>query len=358
MSDEQQADPWVARYVGAMEQMQSGDYDAACTLLEEIIDEWNRPGDAVPPDLAAHAHCTFACCLRDKGDIQDAIFWFDITARQFAYKGGDAPRAAAMADLLRAGLLEKQGDARTAHAVLEQLTMRIMMESHPDIRTIFNEAMSEKHRMEGAHGIASGDGLTATIPLTTPPGLEELAVKLEKTANAFDKQPRSWTVEKDRLVVREKGRETILPFADITGLALKFDPTRVARNRHKAKVSRRGGKPLEIDNMSYRGIGDFEDKSVAYRSVMLVLAERLANQGASFPVTTGSSWLGWIGSIALTGFIALIVLITFAVGGPILMLIKLGLILFYTPTLFRWIKRNKPRSYPLATLPVEVLPTV
>jgi hypothetical protein len=358
MSEEQQADPWVARYVGAMEHMHRRDFDAACVLLLEIIDEWNKPGHPVNSDLAAHAHCTYGCCLRDKGEIKDAIFWFDLTGRNFAYMGGDAPRAAAIADLLRAQLLEKTGDVRTAHALLEQMTVRTLMESHPDIRTIWQEAMEDKTRLEKQYGIDSGDGLTDILPITPPPCLDKLTVTYEGLKNIFDNVPRVWRVEDGQLVVSEGGKDRVIPFADVTGLALKFDPTRVARNRHTVRLRTRNTKSVETSNMSYRGIADFEDKSEDYRRMILVLTERLAKSGARFPVTTGSSWLGWTASIVLAAFIALIVLITFAIGGPVVMLVKAGLLLLYTPKLWRWIKRNKPRSFALDAVPLTALPGV
>ena len=78
--------------------------------------------------------------------------------------------------------------------------------------------------------------------------------------------------------------------------------------------------------------------------------------GSACAVAGGVSWPYYAVSVGVSGFVLAIVLLTILVGGPILILIKVAVMVAYLPTLWRWIKRNRPARGTLTALPPGTVP--
>lgn len=179
-------------------------------------------------------------------------------------------------------------------------------------------------------------------------------------ANAFVK-PRSYRLTDNALTWEEDGGKTDGVFYDgIAEVRLAFAPTRLAANRYRAQIIFKAGGMAELFNMDYRGLANFADLSGEYTAFLTELHKRLAVHGRNVIYRQGNSVAGFVGNIALTVFIfvmiALAFLLLFTWGGPLVAIAKLAILLFFVPLLVRYILRARPGTYDPLALPVAVLP--
>lgn len=355
-----------AEYDRALALMRGGDHPAAQAVLTALVERYRTAPDTIRQGLAADALCTLAVSQRDSGDSDDALDTFRQTSMLFAYNSTDDARyVAAMADLLAAKLEYERGRAQVSHQLLDHMSLRIMMEEQPRFRALFDEAMAQQNALEREHGFESGAGIRldridigGDLPAVEPPSPP---YRYEKIESKFEQAPHSWELAPAALVVTRWGKSFEIPYDQIARLTLRYAPTRMKGGRYTANVRTRRGSTAEIDNFSFAGIGNFEDKSFNYAllihglSLKLAAAER-ANPKARCEVHGGTSWAGYYASIALCVFALLVVLLTIMVGGPWIALVKVAIIALYAPTMIRWIKRNRPRRGTPAELPPGTVP--
>ena len=180
--------------------------------------------------------------------------------------------------------------------------------------------------------------------------------RYEKIESKFETAPHSWQLAPDGLVVTRAGQAFTIPYAQVTRVTLRFAPTRFKKRRYTVRVLARSGAGAEIDNMSFAGIGNFEDRSFKYALLVHGLSQKLFAAGSTCEVVGGVSWPYYAFAVGVSGFVLAIVLLTILIGGPILILIKVAVIVAYLPTLWRWIKRNRPARGTLTALPTGTLP--
>ena len=110
-----------------------------------------------------------------------------------------------------------------------------------------------------------------------------------KRESLLEKTERTWTVDEGGLRVSQPGRADVYaPFADIQRVRLTFAPTRLKPNRYACVVWLRNGLKLETDNMHFKGIANFEDRSDSYRAMLEDLLKGIAADRPGFMVNIGS----------------------------------------------------------------------
>ena len=156
------------------------------------------------------------------------------------------------------------------------------------------------------------------------------------------------------------GGQGQLEFGDVRKLQLRYSPGRLVERRYTLDLIARRGKRLRINNLHYRGFADFEDRSDSYRPFVLNLHRALALANPALQCAGGSTWAGHLLHLG----IALGLLLLLAVAGLALLsaglawliVVKLALIVFYMPRLWRFLKRNRPGRYDPLTPPEHLLP--
>jgi hypothetical protein len=173
---------------------------------------------------------------------------------------------------------------------------------------------------------------------------------------------RLWMAGPEALTWKDDKGEGRLAYADLAEVRLAYAPTRVQKNRFLLSLKSVEGSPLHIGNESYRGLADFEDRSAAFRDFVFALHRAVAatNLAVRFVAGNTSGWyaLHWLMTgLAMAAIIAgLVFFLTF--GLVWVALIKVGLIVYYLPTLRRYLARNQPRRYDPLAIPPGMLPTV
>lgn len=167
----------------------------------------------------------------------------------------------------------------------------------------------------------------------------------------------------DALVVDEAGKPRDGAFYDaISEVHLAYTPTRFARNRYRARVVYRAGGMAEFYNTHYAGVGDFPERNAEYSGFLTELHRRLAEKGKGIRFRRGSSPAGYAANWLLTIFVFAMIALAFVLlmtwGLVWIAVVKLAIILFFIPTLIRFMLRSKPGTYDPLAIPKDVLPVV
>lgn len=176
------------------------------------------------------------------------------------------------------------------------------------------------------------------------------------------RKARSYRLTDDALTWEDEGEDGVksLPYSGIKEVRLAYRPSRVQRNRYLAHIVPKSGKRIDISNSSFHGFGNFTEHNEEYAAFLRELHRRLAESGTDAVFHKGSSLLGYIGNLLLTGWIALMLVLAFfllmATGIVWVAVIKLAIIAFFIPTLIRFIVRAKPKRYDPREIPGDALP--
>ena len=149
-----------AEYNAALALLREGFHREAQAGFKALIARYEAVPGTIRPELAADAMCTLACSERDNGQVEDALHTFMLTSLTFGYGGHEKARyVAGIADLLASKLYYEQDRPQVAHALLDNMTLRIMMESKPRFRALFDEANAQKAALERIYGFEAGVGI-------------------------------------------------------------------------------------------------------------------------------------------------------------------------------------------------------
>lgn len=193
------------------------------------------------------------------------------------------------------------------------------------------------------------------LPTTPPPlqlGHRVRVSALEKESN--------WTLMGDTLWISTEGQPDIpIPLAGIVTVRLSYDPSRYQTKRFRCHLYNANGKCATIQNDSYMGIADFEDRSESYVALLHALIPRIASLNPRCVFKTGTSNLSWWGqAIFLLGIFSILILMLIflytAIGS--LAIVKLVIIAFMVPIAIRWFLRNKPKVFHPHQIPEKMLP--
>lgn len=106
--------------------------------------------------------------------------------------------------------------------------------------------------------------------------------------------------------------------------------------------------------------GNFKEHNARYAAFITELHRRIAASGADVAFHKGSSLVGYVANLVLTGWIAAMIVLAlvllWATGWVMVAVLKLGIIAFFLPTLFRFIVRARPRAYEALAIPADALP--
>lgn len=179
-------------------------------------------------------------------------------------------------------------------------------------------------------------------------------------AHAFAKD-RVFRLTGDALVWQDEGAPLDgVFFDDIAEVRVAYAPTRVARNRYRTQVIFKQGGMVEIFNTHYAGFADFAERNAEYAAFVRALHRRLAERNAPTAFRKGNSPAAYAGNVVLTVFIfamiALAVVLLFNFGLVWIAVVKLAIILFFVPTLIRYVRRSRPAAYDPRAIPADALP--
>jgi len=143
---------------------------------------------------------------------------------------------------------------------------------------------------------------------------------------------------------------------------LAYTPTRFARNRYRAQIVYRDGGMAELTNTHHEGIGDFPERNAEYAGFLTEFHRRLAKKGKDVRYVRGNSSAAYVANWLLTIFVfamlALAFVLLMAWGLVWIAVVKIAIILFFIPTLIRFMARAKPGTYDPLAIPKDVLPEV
>lgn len=186
-------------------------------------------------------------------------------------------------------------------------------------------------------------------------------VSYAKRESVLEKGERSWRVTDAALVITEAdGRFTEVPYSAVTGLRLAFVPASAKPWRHVCVVITRPGRVFEIDNGHFKGVGDFEDRSAAYRTMVEALVGRLVATGSPARLHVGATAGAYAAQLILVLAVAVVlgwVLVVTSFGvWPVTAIIKGIIVIVSLPLLVRWAIRARPRDVALTAIPADALP--
>ncbi len=169
----------------------------------------------------------------------------------------------------------------------------------------------------------------------------------------------TYRLEPDALTwTSEKGQGRI-PYRKIDEFNLSYEPTNWASRRYRTRIK---GNDLKVDliNLNYRGIADFEPLNAEYRSFISELIERVSQYAPQTPIQGGNTLFAYR-MYQLIALLAAIVLIGVAVlfytmDMPEFIALKLLLIAVYLPVLKRYLERNRPQILDPGAIPSYLLP--
>lgn len=145
-------------------------------------------------------------------------------------------------------------------------------------------------------------------------------------------------------------------------MRLEFAPTRPERNRYRCRLALGNGSTVEFFNRTYRGVYDFADTTADYVSFVRALLTALAAHAPQCRFVAGAGAanyaLGVTGFLVAAGAVLLALVFSITVGLWWLVLIKAALIVFYFPTAWQWLRRNREQAFAPASPPAEMLPAM
>jgi hypothetical protein len=148
-------------------------------------------------------------------------------------------------------------------------------------------------------------------------------------------------------VIDEEGKPRGGAFYDgISEVHLAYSPTRFARNRYRARIAYRDGGMAEFYNTHFEGIGNFPERNEEYARFLTELHRQLAVKGRDIRFRRGNSPAAYVANWLLTIFVfamlALAFVLLMAWGLVWIAVVKIAIILFFIPTLIRYMARAKP----------------
>lgn len=171
----------------------------------------------------------------------------------------------------------------------------------------------------------------------------------------------TWTLDEAELRCDDgRGPPRVYTLKDIREVRLEFCPTRPERNRYRCRLRLDRGASVEFFNRTYRGVYDFADTSAAYVEFVQGLLPALRKHAPACRFISGTAAanyaLGLAGFIVACGAVLLVLIFALTHGLWWLVLLKAAIIVFYLPTAWQWLRRNRERTFDPAMSPANVLP--
>lgn len=146
---------------------------------------------------------------------------------------------------------------------------------------------------------------------------------------------------------------------EIERMRMRFHPGRIKANNYETELHLNNGVVLKIPSLRYVSFGNFLDQGAEYKAFLLALAEKARELNPEFGITVWSNPVSYfIYLVMMVGLyigLVFVVFTLFAYAGW-LVFVKIALIVFYTPTLVRYFKRNRPSAKKKFPIPENLLP--
>lgn len=215
---------------------------------------------------------------------------------------------------------------------------------------------------EGEVALA-GASLQVVAPDPSPQPNEpaDKPVQYAKRSARGDKQDCGWWIDGDYLIDSDgKGVERRTHVGDILEVQTAPAPARFRPWRHQTVLGLRSGRRIEIDNASYVGVANYEDKSAEYAPFVRDLIGVVAAKTPYAKARRGASYLGYVAMLVFVlVLIALVGVLLFLLpieGVPGINWIKIGLVALMAPPLLAWVLKSRPTGMRLSELPPGALP--
>lgn len=171
----------------------------------------------------------------------------------------------------------------------------------------------------------------------------------------------TWELSKNMLQWEEENRPPqALAVTEIRQVRLEFAPTRPEPNRYRCRLVLRNGTTKDFYNRTYRGLYDFFDTSAEYVKFVEALHATLVVHAPGCEFVAGVAKANYVFSWVSTVFGGICILIAAQYlvlnGLALLLFLKIALLAYFGPNVYRWFVRNKPRTYNPVAIPVNVLP--
>jgi hypothetical protein len=190
-----------------------------------------------------------------------------------------------------------------------------------------------------------------------------IEARYAKRENAFQGAEQVFTAASEGLsFALPVNGSRFLAWSDIVHVRIAFAATRLKPWRHVLVLMPRRGKPVSIDNGHFRGLADFENRTASYRPFVEAVLAHLTASNPDLPARRGETPAGYWALMACMVFglgcvgLALFAFPTPLDGAPILILIKLGLIVWMLPMAGQWAWKARPGKFTVSTLPEAILP--
>lgn len=139
-------------------------------------------------------------------------------------------------------------------------------------------------------------------------------------------------------------------YGDIASMRLRFDPTRVDRDRYRCDLAGPVGARASLFSSHYEGVGRFADRSSLYEAFIGELALRVQMANPGIRIAGGLSWPRYLlqhGLLLATtlAVVALVLALGLPATGPAW--VKLAFIVGAAGTVWLYILRNRPRDLSL-----------
>lgn len=184
--------------------------------------------------------------------------------------------------------------------------------------------------------------------------MDEAEIAHEVRNNAFTPL-RRWSLGPDALLLASGAPETgpkrehlphRLPYAEITGIEARFDPSRIDTERHHLVIRARGGWRIAIPSTHYLGFAHFENRAASFYPFAAALTDRVRAANPGLALQAGLTWPAYLGQAALLfGALAFLAWSLDVTGGATTtgFWVKGAVIVGSLGLLGRWFWRNRPR---------------
>lgn len=182
-----------------------------------------------------------------------------------------------------------------------------------------------------------------------------------KRESLAEKGERLYEMDGEQLTeTRPDGFGQAIAFAEVAAIRVAFAPTRMKPNRYLVTVSGKDRSAIRYDNMHFRGVGDFEDRSVAFSEFTRFLIERVSRAAPAARLYSGAPALSFAVQLAV-GAGGLVLAATALIVAPLgtgtpSALVKGAILLILLPFFVRWMFRSRPAVHDMGKLPPDLLP--
>lgn len=185
----------------------------------------------------------------------------------------------------------------------------------------------------------------------------DLPITYSFRASAIEKE-RTLTLEDSSLVIQQGERTESVAYRDIKSIRLFYDPDRFNLNKYICEITDKKGGTTQVKSVHFKSVGNFEDRSEAYKDFLLALHEKLIplDQVAFLAGNKPGCFAGniVIMVVSITGVGMALWYMGSAVGAHILLRLVIFMVLLFWG--LRYMRKNRPKNYDPRNIPEQIIP--